>query len=76
MFQPITARQLRSARVLLGMSQKELAEASDVSTPTIQRLESLHGELQGYNSTITRIEQAITARGVAFFKGGAILKDA
>ncbi|MBW8728641.1 MAG: helix-turn-helix domain-containing protein, partial [Inquilinus limosus] len=34
----ITAAQMRAARALLGIDQRQLAELSGVSLPTIQRM--------------------------------------
>ena len=36
----ITAAQLRAARALLGLDQRELAERAGLSPPTVQRMES------------------------------------
>ena len=52
----ITAAQLRAARVLLGIDQRELAELSGLSVPTIQRMEASESQLVaatlgGYNPT-------------------------
>ncbi|MEN3365234.1 MAG: hypothetical protein V7606_2508, partial [Burkholderiales bacterium] len=39
----ITAAQLRAARSLLGIDQRELARLSSLSLPTIQRMEASDG---------------------------------
>jgi transcriptional regulator with XRE-family HTH domain len=70
----ITAAQLRAARALIGWSQDQLAAASDVSKPTIARLELREGELGGYAGTRTKIREALEAAGVQFIPengGGA-----
>ncbi len=36
----ITAGQLRAARALLGIDQRQLAELAGLSLPTIQRMEA------------------------------------
>ncbi|MBV9432477.1 MAG: helix-turn-helix transcriptional regulator, partial [Hyphomicrobiales bacterium] len=36
----ISAAQMRAARALLGIDQRELAELSGISLPTIQRMEA------------------------------------
>jgi predicted transcriptional regulator len=43
----ITSAQMRAARALLGMDQKQLAETSGVSLPTIQRMEASEGNVRG-----------------------------
>ena len=39
----ITANQLRAARALLNIDQRQMAELSDLSVPTIQRMEASEG---------------------------------
>ncbi|MFQ5764104.1 MAG: helix-turn-helix domain-containing protein, partial [Rhodospirillales bacterium] len=39
----ITSTQMRAARALLGWDQKDLAQASGLSLPTIQRMEASDG---------------------------------
>ncbi|MGZ3329879.1 MAG: helix-turn-helix domain-containing protein, partial [Xanthobacteraceae bacterium] len=42
-----TAAQLRAARVLLGIDQRQLAEMSGLSVPTIQRMEASETMVRG-----------------------------
>jgi transcriptional regulator with XRE-family HTH domain len=42
----ITAAQLRAARALLGIDQRQLAELSGLSVPTIQRMEASDGVIR------------------------------
>lgn len=70
----MTAEQLRAARGLVRLSQKELAAASGVSEPTIRRLEGQEGELGGHSSTIRALQTALESAGVQFIAengGGA-----
>ena len=61
----ISASQLRAARALLGLDQRTLASMSDVSLPTIQRMEASKEEhVRGVVSTLTRIVSALDAAGV------------
>jgi predicted transcriptional regulator len=62
----ITIRQIKAARALLGWSQFDLARYSDVSEPTIARLESADGDLGGRDKTAEKIQKAIEAGGVEF----------
>lgn len=39
----ITSQQMRAARALLGLDQRQLAELAGLSLPTIQRMESSDG---------------------------------
>lgn len=70
----MTAEQLRAARGLIRWGQKELAQASGISEPTIRRLEAMDGQLEGHASTIRSLQSALEAAGVQFIPengGGA-----
>jgi transcriptional regulator with XRE-family HTH domain len=60
----ITAVQLRAARALLGIDQRELAEMSGISLPTIQRMEASEGNVRGVIDTLTKIVEALDGAGV------------
>ena len=60
----ITAAQLRAARGLLGIDQKELAEMSGVSLPTIQRMEASEGTVGGMVDTLTKVVEALQRAGL------------
>jgi transcriptional regulator with XRE-family HTH domain len=60
----ITAAQMRAARALLGIDQRQLAELSDVSLPTIQRMEASEGNVRGVVETLTKVIEAFDAAGV------------
>ena len=60
----ITAAQMRAARALLGIDQRQLAELSGVSLPTIQRMEGSKGNVRGVVDTLTKIVEAFDAAGV------------
>jgi predicted transcriptional regulator len=64
----ITTRQIKAARALLGWSQSDLARRSDVSEPTVARLESLDGVLGGRADTAKKIRNAIESAGVEFIE--------
>ena len=61
---PLTSEQVRAARMLLRWEQKDLADASGVSLPSIKRLETLRGELAAHRRTIEAIAQALEKAGV------------
>ena len=69
----VSIRQLKAARALLGWSQEELATASDVSLPTIKRLEAAEGWLAGRQTTSHKIRAALELAGIEFLNenGGA-----
>ncbi|GAB2506907.1 helix-turn-helix domain-containing protein [Pseudoxanthomonas sangjuensis] len=60
----ITAAQMRAARALLGIDQRQLAEMAGVSLPTIQRMETSKGHVRGVVGTLTKIVEALDAAGV------------
>lgn len=66
----VTSEQVRAARALLRWEQKDLACASMVSLPSIQRLETKPGPLAAQARTVAAIVAAIEAAGVEFTNGG------
>jgi transcriptional regulator with XRE-family HTH domain len=60
----ITAAQMRAARAILGIDQRQLAELSSVSLPTIQRMEASEGNVRGVVDTLTKIVEAFDRAGV------------
>jgi len=70
----VSIRQIKAARALLAWSQEQLAEAADVSIPTIKRLEANDGPLGGRSGTGAKIQTALERAGVEFIDengGGA-----
>ena len=60
----ITASQLRAARALLGIDQRQLAEKAGVSLPTIQRMEASDGVVRGVIDTLMKVIEALEAEGI------------
>ncbi|WP_420717497.1 transcriptional regulator [Emcibacter sp.] len=60
----ITSSQIRAARALLGIGQKELAELSDVSLPTIQRMEGSQGNVRSVVSSLSKVVDALERAGI------------
>ncbi len=60
----ITAAQLRAARALAGIDQRELAERSDLSVPTIQRMEASDGVIRGNVDSLMKLIGALDALGI------------
>src|ERR1700730_11151666 len=70
----ITSEQVRAARALLRWEQRDLAEASGVSLPTVKRLETQPGELAAQERTIVELRKALEIAGIEFIAengGGA-----
>ena len=66
----ISATQLRAARTLIGWSQKDLAGASGLSLPTIQRMETL-GPHRSSAGNVEKVQRALEAAGIEFIDGDA-----
>ena len=60
----ITAQQMRAARALIGIDQRQLAELAGVSVPTIQRMEASDGQVRGVVDTLVKVIAALEAQGV------------
>lgn len=68
----ITAAQLRAARALAGMDQRDLAVASGLSLPTIQRMEASEGVIRGNVDSLMKLIAALEAAGVELINDGAV----
>lgn len=60
----ITSQQLRAARALLGIDQRELAQRAGLSLPTIQRMEASDGQVRGVVDTLVKVIAALEAGGI------------
>lgn len=60
----ITSAQLRAARGLLGIDQRELAELAGLSVPTIQRMEASDGVIRGNVDSMMKLITALDVAGV------------
>lgn len=67
----MTSAQLRAARALLGIDQRELAEISGVSIATIQRMESSDGNVRGVVESLTKVVEALKRHGVELINDNA-----
>ena len=61
----IAASQIKGARAMLGLSQRELASLASVGLATVQRIE-LTAEIRGAAETMWKIQTALEAAGVEF----------
>lgn len=57
---------MKAARALLGWSQEDLADAADISLPTVKRLEAAGGALGGRPQTVDRLRTALEQAGAVF----------
>ncbi|MDR9760558.1 helix-turn-helix transcriptional regulator [Rhizobium redzepovicii] len=65
----ITGRQLAAARTLAQMSQADVAEAANVSVPTLKRMEGASGAVPGMTNNVAAVVRALEAAGIAFIDG-------
>jgi transcriptional regulator with XRE-family HTH domain len=67
----IISAQLRAARALLGIDQRQLAEASGLSLPTIQRMEASEGVVRGNVDSLVKLVEALERGGIELIGEGA-----
>jgi predicted transcriptional regulator len=60
----ITSQQMRAARALLGVDQRQLAKMANLSLPTIQRMESSDGQVRGIIDTLVKVIRALEEAGI------------
>ena len=71
----ITAPQMRAARALLGIDQRQLAELAGVSLPTIQRMEASVGNVRGVVDSLTKVVEALDRAGIELIGEGAFSRE-
>lgn len=67
----ITGAQMRAARALLGIDQRELAQRSGLSLPTIQRMEASDGVVRGNVDSLMKLVDALAANEIELIGEGA-----
>ena len=68
----ITGAQMRAARALLAIDQRDLAERSGLSLPTIQRMEASDGVVRGNVDSLMKLVGALAAAGIELIGEGAV----
>jgi transcriptional regulator with XRE-family HTH domain len=66
----ITANQLRAARALLNIDQRQTAELADLSVPTIQRMEASDGVIRGNVDSLMKLVSALEKAGIELINPG------
>ncbi len=66
----ISGPQIRAARALLGIDQRELARLSGLSTQTIQRMEACQGSVRVVVDSLEKVMTALSAAGVELIVEG------
>jgi len=67
----ITSAQMKAARALLGIDQRELAQRSSLSLPTIQRMEASGGVVRGNVDSLMKLVGALAANGIELIGEGS-----
>src|SRR3954466_1592329 len=68
----ITSAQLRAARALLGVDQRQLADLCELSVPTIQRMEASDGVIRGNVDSLMKLIGALDRAGLELIGDNAI----
>lgn len=68
----ITAPQLRAARALLGIDQRQLAGMAGLSVPTIQRMEASDGVIRGNVDSLMKLVTALDEAGIELIAEEAV----
>jgi transcriptional regulator with XRE-family HTH domain len=67
----ITAAQMRAARALLGIDQRDLAERTGLSLPTIQRMEASEDVIRGNVDSLVKLIAGLEKAGIVLIGEGA-----
>jgi transcriptional regulator with XRE-family HTH domain len=65
----LTSEQIRAARAMLRIEQRELADKSGVSLETIKRIERTPGPISAYTGTPDKLRRALESAGIEFSEG-------
>jgi transcriptional regulator with XRE-family HTH domain len=65
----LTSEQIRAARAMLRIEQRELAERSGVSLETVKRIERTPGPISAYTGTVDKLRRALESAGIEFSNG-------
>jgi transcriptional regulator with XRE-family HTH domain len=68
----ISAAQLRAARALLGIDQRELADLAGLSVPTIQRMEASEDVIRGNVDSLMKLVGALEKTGIELINEGSV----
>jgi transcriptional regulator with XRE-family HTH domain len=67
----ITSAQMKAARALLGIDQRQLAQRARLSLPTIQRMEASNGVVRGNVDSLMKLVDALATDGIELIGEGA-----
>jgi transcriptional regulator with XRE-family HTH domain len=63
---------MRAARALLGIDQRQMADISGLSVPTIQRMEASDGVVRGNVDSLMKLISALEDAGIELIAAGAM----
>ena len=63
---------MRAARALLGIDQRQMADISGLSVPTIQRMEASDGVVRGNVDSLMKLISALEDAGIELIAPGAM----
>ena len=66
----ITANQLRAARALLAIDQRQMAHLAELSVPTIQRMEASDGVIRANVDSLMKLVSALENAGIELINPG------
>jgi len=66
----ITANQLRAARALLNIDQRQTADLAGLSVPTIQRMEASDGVIRANVDSLMKLVSALENAGIELIGPG------
>jgi transcriptional regulator with XRE-family HTH domain len=66
----ITANQLKAARALLNIDQRQTADLASLSVPTIQRMESSDGVIRANVDSLMKLVSALENAGIELINPG------
>src|SRR4029450_4322117 len=67
----ITGNQLRAARALLSIDQRQMAGLADLSVPTIQRRDTSDGLIRANVDSLMKLVSALDSAGIELINPGA-----
>jgi predicted transcriptional regulator len=62
----LTSEQLRAARAMLRIEQRDVAEMAGVSLETVKRMERTPGQISALAATLHKLQRALESAGVIF----------
>jgi predicted transcriptional regulator len=65
----LTSEQIRAARAMLRIQQRELSRKAGVSLETVKRIERTPGPISAYTTTVESLRYALEEAGIEFIDG-------